>query len=102
MKPSYTPGVKWCDLSELFPAYVTETLRLAIEEMNKRLHGFAHPDAVLTAIETRSSSPIRIVRGEDLQSNVQGVYPCGEGAGYAGGIVSSAVDGLRVAEAILS
>ena len=102
VKPSYTPGVKWCDLSELFPDYVTETLRLAIAEMNKRLRGFAHPDAVLTAIETRSSSPVRIVRGDDLQSNIKGVYPCGEGAGYAGGIVSSAVDGLRVAEAMLS
>ena len=89
-------------MSALFPDYVTETLRLAIVEMNKRLRGFAHPDAVLTAIETRSSSPIRIIRGEDLQSNIIGVYPCGEGAGYAGGIVSSAVDGLRVAMKILS
>ena len=102
VKPSYTPGVKWCDLSALFPDYVTETLRLAIAEMNKKLRGFAHPDAVLTAVETRSSSPIRIVRDETFQSNIGGVYPCGEGAGYAGGIVSSAVDGLRVAVAVLS
>jgi len=94
--PSYRPGVTWTDLSLLFPEYVTETLQLALTEMNRKLKGFSHPDAVLTAVETRSSSPVRILRDETYQSNIRGLYPCGEGAGYAGGIVSSAVDGLRV------
>lgn len=96
VKPSYQPGVTLTDLSLLFPDYVTETLRLAIIELNRKLKGFAASDAVMTAIETRSSSPIRILRDETFQSNIRGLYPCGEGAGYAGGIVSSAVDGLRV------
>ena len=93
--PSYCPGVTWTDLALLFPDYVIETLQLALTEMNNKLKGFSHPDAVLTAIETRSSSPIRILRDETSQSNIRGLYPCGEGAGYAGGIVSSAVDGLK-------
>ncbi len=94
--PSYCPGVTWTDLALMFPDYVIETLQLALTEMNNKLKGFSHPDAVLTAIETRSSSPIRILRDETYQSNIRGLYPCGEGAGHAGGIVSSAVDGLRV------
>lgn len=102
VKPSYTPGVTWGNLDELFPDFISQTLRLALVEMNKKLRGFAHPDAVLTAIETRSSSPIRIVRDENFQANIKGIYPCGEGAGYAGGIVSSAVDGLRVATTLLN
>ena len=69
--------------------------------IDRKIHSFALPDAVLTAVESRSSSPVRIVRGEDLQSNIRGLYPCGEGAGYAGGIMSAAVDGIRVAEKIL-
>jgi uncharacterized FAD-dependent dehydrogenase len=68
--------------------------------MDNRLHGFAHPDGVLTGVETRSSSPVRSLRAERMQSPVRGLYPCGEGAGYAGGIVSAAVDGMRVAEAV--
>lgn len=96
VQPSYLPGVKLTDLALLFSDYVTETLRAAILEMDRKLKGFASPDAVLTAIETRSSSPIRILRDENYQANIRGIYPCGEGAGYAGGIVSSAVDGLRV------
>lgn len=68
--------------------------------MTGKLHGFAAPDSLLTGVETRSSSPVRILRGEDFQSAVRGLYPCGEGAGYAGGITSAAVDGIRVAEAV--
>ena len=94
--PSYRPGVIWTDLSLLFPEYIIETLQLGLTEMNRKLKGFSHPDAVLTAVETRSSSPIRILRDDTFQSNIRGLYPCGEGAGYAGGIVSSAVDGLRI------
>lgn len=94
--PSYSPGVTLTDLSLLFPEYITSTLAKAIVDMDKKLHSFASDDAVLTAIETRSSSPIRIYRDENFESNIKGIFPCGEGAGYAGGIVSSAVDGLKV------
>ena len=94
--PSYTPGVTLTDLGLLFPEYVTATLAKAIVDMDKKLHGFASDEAVLTGIETRSSSPIRIYRDENFESNIKGIFPCGEGAGYAGGIVSSAVDGLKV------
>lgn len=94
--PSYRPGVTLTDLNLLFPAYVSNTLAKAIVDMNQKLKGFAADDAVLTAIETRSSSPIRMFRDENCESNIKGIFPCGEGAGYAGGIVSSAVDGLKV------
>jgi uncharacterized FAD-dependent dehydrogenase len=90
-----------CDLAECLPAFAVRTLREAIVEMDKKLHGFAMRDAVMTAVESRSSSPLRIVRDEQLQSvSVRGLYPAGEGAGYAGGIISAAVDGLKIAEAI--
>lgn len=100
VQPSYQRGVCWTDLSHCLPDYVISSLRDAIREFDRKLRGFAHPAAVLTGVETRSSSPVRMPRGEDYQGNLAGVYPCGEGAGYAGGIVSAAVDGLRVAEAI--
>lgn len=99
--PSYTPGTTPCDLAECLPVFVVETLRLAIPQMDKRLRGFAMSDAVMTAVESRSSSPIRIVRDETFQSpTLKGLYPAGEGAGYAGGIMSSAIDGIKIAEAI--
>ena len=99
--PTYTPAVTPCDLSECLPEFVTETLRMAIPEMDRKLKGFAMFDAVMTGIESRSSSPIRILRDETFQSpGVKGLYPAGEGAGYAGGIISAAVDGIKVAEAI--
>ena len=103
VSPTYLPGVELCDLADCLPEFVTESLREGIVRMDRKLPGFAHPDALLTGTETRSSSPVRIVRGEDLQSvTVRGLYPCGEGAGYAGGIVSAAVDGVRCAERILA
>ena len=103
VSPTYLPGVELCDLADCLPDFVTESLREGIVRMDRKLPGFAHPDALLTGTETRSSSPVRIVRGEDLQSvTVRGLYPCGEGAGYAGGIVSAAVDGVRCAERILA
>ncbi|MBR7140911.1 MAG: hypothetical protein IKD03_02100, partial [Clostridia bacterium] len=81
--------------------FITDAMRYAIADMDKRLRGFAHPDALLTAPETRTSSPVRIERGENYQSiSHRGIYPCGEGAGYAGGITSSAVDGIKIADAI--
>ncbi|AQS58857.1 NAD(P)/FAD-dependent oxidoreductase [Desulforamulus ferrireducens] len=98
--PSYRPAVKLAELKECLPYYVTETLREAIVEFDKKLKGFAHPEAVLTGVETRSSSPIRMERNEQRESNISGLYPAGEGAGYAGGIISAAVDGLKVAEAV--
>jgi len=102
VSPSYTPGVTPCDLADCLPPFVAQTLREAIAAMDKQLHGFAMPDAVMTAIESRSSSPLRILRDNSFQSiSVKGLYPAGEGAGYAGGIISAAVDGLKVAEAVL-
>lgn len=102
VQPSYRPGVVLGQLRDCLPAYVIETLKEALVYFDKRLKGFAMPDAILTGVETRSSSPIRINRGEDFQSSVEGLYPIGEGAGYAGGIMSSAVDGLKAAEAIMA
>lgn len=96
IRPSYLPGVAWCNLAALFPPQLTQTLRSGIVEMGKKLHGFDNADAVLTGVESRSSSPVRIVRDETMQSNIKGLYPCGEGAGYAGGITSSAADALKV------
>ena len=98
--PTYRPGVTWTEMDSCLPPYVSDTLRGALPLLDRKLHGFSDPDAVLTGVETRSSSPVRILRGEDLQSALRGLYPCGEGAGYAGGIVSAAVDGIRVAEAV--
>ena len=101
VRPSYSPGVVWGDLKALLPNFIVNTMKCGILEMNKRLQGFAAFDAVMTGIETRSSSPIRIIRDEKLQSNIHGLYPCGEGAGYAGGILSAAVDGLKCAEKVV-
>ena len=101
VQPSYRPGVVWCDLHELLPPRITGVLEQAIPALGAKLRGFDDPEAVLTAPETRSSSPVRILRGEDCRSPVEGLYPCGEGAGYAGGITSAAVDGMRCAEALL-
>ena len=102
VKPTYRPGVVWCDLHEVLPRKITGALEKAIPMLDDNLRGFAHPDAVLTAPETRSSSPVRIVRDETKQSvSLQGLYPTGEGAGYAGGIMSAAIDGILSAEALL-
>jgi uncharacterized protein len=100
-KTSYRPGVTAVDLSTLFPAQVQEALRAGLRGFERRMRGFVTDEALLIGVETRTSAPCRIVRGEDQQSPaIRGLYPAGEGAGYAGGIVSSAVDGLKVAEAI--
>ncbi len=99
--PSYRPGVYWCDLHDVLPERITGVLENALPELGKKLSGFDAPEAVLTAPETRSSSPVRILRGDSRQSLIRGLYPCGEGAGYAGGITSAAVDGMKCAEAIL-
>ena len=98
--PTYRPGVTWTALDGCLPPEVARTLRAALPVLDRRVHGFAAPEAVLTGIESRSSSPVRVLRDEGCQSAVRGVFPCGEGCGYAGGIVSAAVDGIRVAEAV--
>jgi uncharacterized FAD-dependent dehydrogenase len=99
--PSYTPGVMPADLRSCLPDYVLAALHESLPAFGKQIHGFDMDDALLTGVETRTSSPIRITRGGDFQSlNTRGLYPAGEGAGYAGGILSAAVDGIRVAEAV--
>lgn len=100
--PTYPRDVAWRDLRDCLPPFVTDALAEALPALDRKLHGFASDDAVMTAVEARSSSPVRIVRDDGFQSNIAGLYPCGEGAGYAGGIMSAAVDGLRVAEAIVA
>ena len=102
VQPTYRPGVKWCDLHEVLPYKITRALEQAIPLLDGNLSGFADPDSVLTAPETRSSSPVRIIRDETKQSTgLLGLYPAGEGAGYAGGIMSAAIDGMLCAEALI-
>ena len=101
VEPSYKPGVKMSDLASILPPYAVEAMREALPAFDRQIRGYAMHDAVLTGLETRTSSPLRITRGDDLQSlNVRGLYPAGEGAGYAGGILSAGVDGIRIAEAV--
>jgi hypothetical protein len=101
VKPTYRPSVNFASPDDYLPDFVCESLRMGIREMGRKISGFDSPDALLTGIESRSSSPVRINRREDLQSvSLNGFYPCGEGAGYAGGIVSAAVDGMKCAEAV--
>jgi len=99
--PSYKPGVTMTDLADVLPEFAVTAMREALSAFGRRIPGYDHPDAVMTGVETRTSSPIRITRGADLQSlNTRGLFPAGEGAGYAGGILSAAVDGIKVAEAV--
>jgi uncharacterized FAD-dependent dehydrogenase len=102
VQPTYPLGVTYADLASCLPAFVVSSLREAAPLLDRQMRGFATADALLTGVETRSSSPVRVVRDDSLQSDLRGVYPCGEGAGYAGGIMSSAVDGMRCAEAVLT
>ena len=102
VNPTYRPGVHWCDLHDVLPEALCSAMEEALPKLDGNLKGFASDDAVLTAPETRSSSPVRILRGEDRQSKLKGLYPTGEGAGYAGGIMSAAVDGIVTAEAIIN
>ncbi len=102
VEPTYACGVVPCDFNQILPEFVTGLLRQGLSDFDRKLRGFAADDALLTGVETRTSSPVRILRGEDFQSpTVKGVYPCAEGAGYAGGIMSAAVDGIRVALALM-
>jgi len=101
VKPTYKPGVTLSNLQEILPSYVTKTLKEGLLDFDRKIKGFASEDAIMTGVETRSSSPVRIVRNEFLESNIKGIYPCGEGAGYAGGIMTAAMDGIKVAIKIL-
>ena len=101
VQPSYRPGVRFTSLDLCLPPMIAESLRQALPLLDKKLPGFAYEDAILTAVESRSSSPVRLPRGADGQSPFSGIYPCGEGAGYAGGILSAAADGIRTAEKVL-
>ena len=102
VEPTYPLGVVYADLAHCLPEFAVASLREAAPVFDRRMRGFATADALLTGVETRSSSPVRVLRDQSLQSNLRGVYPCGEGAGYAGGIMSAAVDGMRCAEAVLA
>jgi len=101
VQPTYIPGVEGSDLAGCLPMFVSETMKEALLHFDRKIKGFASHDALLTGVETRSSSPVRILRDAGLESNVRGLYPAGEGAGYAGGIMSAAVDGIKVGEAII-
>jgi uncharacterized FAD-dependent dehydrogenase len=99
--PSYKPGVTMTDLSQCLPGFAVEAIREALPAFGRQIARYDHPDVVMTGVETRTSSPVRITRGQDLQSlNVERLFPAGEGAGYAGGILSAAIDGIKVAEAV--
>jgi len=102
VKPTYKPGVTYVDLNMLFPEYVNKTLKEGIKYFGTKIKGLDKDDSILTAIESRSSSPVRIIRDEYMNSNIIGIHPCGEGAGYAGGIMTSAIDGIKVAKTIIS
>lgn len=99
--PTYKPGVTLSNLQELFPDYIVETMKEGLLDFDRKIKGFANPEAILTAIESRSSSPVRIIRDENLEANIKGLYPCGEGVGYAGGIMTAAVDGIKCAIKVL-
>ena len=101
VKPTYLPGVTLCNLNDILPKFVSDTLKDGILYFDKKIKGFASNDAILTGVETRSSSPVRIIRNEEFIASVDGIYPCGEGPGYAGGIMSAAVDGIKCAIKIL-
>jgi uncharacterized FAD-dependent dehydrogenase len=101
VQPSYQPGVTLGSLDSALPDYAIAAIREALPAFERQIRGYAMPDAILTGVETRTSSPVRITRDDSLQSlNTRGLYPAGEGAGYAGGILSAAVDGIKVAEAV--
>jgi uncharacterized FAD-dependent dehydrogenase len=99
--PSYKPGYTLSNLNDILPDYVCRVLKDGIKDFDRKIKGFADNDAILTGVETRSSSPVRILRNELLESKIEGLYPCGEGAGYAGGIMTAAMDGFKCAIKII-
>ena len=101
VEPSYKPGVTLANLNDIMPQFISDTLKQGIKFFDTKLHGFANPDSILTGMETRSSSPIKILRNENFISNISGIYPCCEGSGYAGGIMTAAVDGIKCAISVM-
>jgi hypothetical protein len=101
VNPTYMPGITLSDFNGILPGFVTKVMKEALVNLDRKIKGFAFSDSLLTGVETRTSSPIRIIRDERFESNVKGIYPCGEGAGYAGGIMSAAVDGIKCANSVL-
>ena len=99
--PVHKGNVTWGNLWNCLPEYVCDTLVEGMDKFGQMIEGYDHPDTLLSGVETRTSSPVRIVRDDEFESNIKGIYPCGEGAGYAGGITSAAIDGIKVFEAIL-
>ena len=102
INPIFKGDYQLSDLTKLFPSNITTSIKEALPNFDKKIPGFNDDNAILAGVESRTSSPIRIPRSENLESHIKGIYPCGEGAGYAGGITTSAMDGLKVAEAIIS
>ena len=100
--PIFKGGYSFANLNELYPEYINESLKEAFVNFGKKIKGFDNGDSIIAGIESRTSSPVRIIRNEDYISNIEGIYPCGEGAGYAGGITTSSIDGIKVAEAIIN
>ena len=101
VKPSYSIGYKLVNMNDLFPEYISSSLREGLRLFDNKIKGFGSGDAIITGVESRTSSPIRINRNENLNASVKGIIPSGEGAGYAGGIMSAAVDGIRCAEQVI-
>jgi len=102
VKPSYMPGVKFAKIKDCLPSFVTETLKTGIKELGKKLNGFDDNESLLTAIESRSSSPVRIIRNDNFQTNIENIFPIGEGSGYSSGITTSAIDGIKCAEILIN
>jgi hypothetical protein len=102
VRPQLKGSCHWSNVREIFPEELAEALEEGIRQFDHKIHGYAREDAVVSGVESRTSSPIRILRDETFQSSVRGIYPCGEGAGYAGGITSAAMDGLKVAESVMN
>ncbi len=102
VKPTYTPGITFANFNDILPEFITKIMKEAIIDLDRKIKGFASSDSLLTGVETRTSAPLRILRNENFVTNILGIYPCGEGSGYAGGIMSSAVDGIKCANALLS
>ncbi len=100
VEPAFKGQYDFTSIRDFLPPYLTESLIDGVEAFDRKIRGFKRPDAILAGVESRTSSPVRIPRNEEFESSIKGIYPCGEGAGYAGGITSAAMDGLKVAEAI--
>ena len=101
INPVFKGGYCFANINNIFPEYINNSIKEAMENFNTKINGFSNDDVIIAAVEARTSSPIRILRDDNFESNIKGIYPCGEGAGYAGGITSASIDGIKVAEKII-